>query len=87
MRKARDYIGALQALCNSDSWNHMEPETQEYCMAMLVKYSGDEQFDTHDKIAMHNRRVRFAMDTDTGLFTAYLGTWKPNIGGTEWSGE
>lgn len=71
----RDYYGALQALCNTEMWEHMEPGTQEFCMAMLVKYSGTEVFETPDVIALHNRRVRFMHDTDTGLFTAFFATW------------
>lgn len=45
-------------------------------MAMLVKYSGTEVFETSDVIALHNRRVRFMYDDDTGMFTAFFATWK-----------
>lgn len=75
MRKSRDYIGALTALCNSESWDHMDSLTQELCTAVLLKYSGQEEFEALDIIALNNHRVRFYVDSPTQQFTAFLATW------------
>lgn len=83
-RPPRDYIGALTALCNTEMWNHMEPETQELCTTLLLKYSGEEVFHVEDLVALGNRRVRFMVDSETNLFTAFLATWDAHKT-THWS--